>query len=333
MTDPLPVPEHDVVVVGGGAAALSGALALGRSLRSVLVLDAGEPRNAPAAHAHNYLGREGVPPRELLAIGRAEVEQYGVEVVAARVAEVRRDGDPDSPDPHGTGFTVATEDGRTVRARRVLVATGLVDVLPDVPGLAARWGRDVLHCPYCHGWEVRGQRVVVLATGPMATHQALLFGQLTEHVVVVVADPAAHPAEADLERLAARGIAVLDDPPLEVLTTDDALSGVRLASGELLACDAVVVSPRVEAQAGFLAPLGLGAEPFAPGGVELGTALPADPMGATAVPGLWAAGNVTDPMAQVIASAAAGLRVGAMINADLVEEETRAAVAARRALA
>ena len=316
--------EHDVVVIGGGAAALSGALALGRSCRSVLVLDAGEPRNAPAAHAHNYLGREGVPPRELLAIGREEVSQYGVRVLEARVAGVRaQDGDD-------LAFTVTTDDGREHSARRVLVATGLVDVLPEVPGLAERWGRDVLHCPYCHGWEVRGQRVAVLATGPMATHQALLFRQLTDQVTVVVADPAAHPGEDDLERLAARGIAVLSDPPLEVLSTDAALSGLRLASGEVLACDAVVVSPRFEACADFLAPLGLTAEPFEAGGVLLGTAVPADPTGATAVPGVWVAGNVADPTAQVIAAAAAGLRAGAMINADLVEEETRAAVAARR---
>ncbi|WP_166389147.1 NAD(P)/FAD-dependent oxidoreductase [Nocardioides ochotonae] len=325
--DPLPPVEHDVVVIGGGAAALSGALALGRSRRSVLVLDAGEPRNAPAAHAHNYLGREGVPPRELLAIGREEVAQYGVQVLEARVAGVRtRDGDD-------LAFTVTTDDGREHSARRVLVATGLVDVLPDVPGLAERWGRDVLHCPYCHGWEVRGQRVVVLATGPMATHQALLFRQLTEHVTVVVADPAAHPGQDDLERLAARGIAVLSDPPVEVLSIDGVLSGLRLASGEVLACDAVVVSPRFEARADFLAPLGLTAEPFEAGGVLLGTAVPAGPTGATAVPGVWVAGNVADPTAQVIAAAAAGLRAGAMINADLVEEETRAAVAAQRTLA
>ena len=157
---------YDVVVVGGGAAGLSGALALGRSLRSVLVIDAGEPRNAPADHAHNYLGREGINPRELLEVGRAEVASYGVEVLADRV--VGLSGEVDD-------FLVTTAGGRRVRGRRVLVTGGVVDELPDVPGLAERWGVDVLHCPYCHGWEVRDRAIAVLATTPMASHQALLF--------------------------------------------------------------------------------------------------------------------------------------------------------------
>ena len=129
---------YDVVVIGGGAAGLSGAMALGRSKRSVLVVDAREPRNAPAGHAHNYLGREGVSPLELLATGRAEVRSYGVEVVTDRV--VGLSGEVDS-------FLVTTEGGRRYGARRVLVTGGVVDELPDVPGLAERWGIDVLHCP------------------------------------------------------------------------------------------------------------------------------------------------------------------------------------------
>src|SRR6478609_6568852 len=143
--------DFDVVVIGGGAAGLSGAMALGRSRRSVLVIDAGEPRNAPADHAHNYLGREGVNPLELLEIGRAEVAAYGVEVLDDRV--VGLSGEAGS-------FLVTTVGGRRVTARRVLVTGGGTDELPDVPGLAERWGKDVLHCPYCHGWEVRDQRLV-----------------------------------------------------------------------------------------------------------------------------------------------------------------------------
>ena len=157
---------YDVVVVGGGAAGLSGAMALGRSRRSVLVVDAGEPRNANADGAHNYLGREGINPLKLLEIGRAEVAAYGVQMLADRVVGVSREED---------SFLVTTEGGRRVTGRRVLVTGGVVDELPDVPGLADRWGIDVLHCPYCHGWEVRDQRTAVLGTTPMAGHQALLF--------------------------------------------------------------------------------------------------------------------------------------------------------------
>ena len=140
--------EYDVVVVGGGAAGLSGALTLARAGRSVLVVDDGTPRNAPAGHVHNYLGREGTPPAELYAIGRGEVAGYGGEVVDGRVTAARREHD---------GFAVTVDGDREVRARRLLVTTGLVDELPDLPGLAEQWGRGVLHCPFCHGAEVRGQ--------------------------------------------------------------------------------------------------------------------------------------------------------------------------------
>jgi thioredoxin reductase/SAM-dependent methyltransferase len=316
--------HYDVVVVGGGAAGLSGALALGRSRRSVLVLDAGSPRNAPAGHVHNYLGREGTPPLELLETGRGEVAQYGVQVTIGEVDAVR------PWDLPGIGFVVTTDDGREVLARRLLVASGVTDVLPDVPGLADRWGRDVLHCPYCHGWEVRDRAIAVLGTNGLAAHQAMLFRQLTEDVVLVLTEGSPRPTEEDLERLAARGVRVVADPPVEVLIEDDALRGLRLASGEVLACDAVVVSPVFRARAEFLGPPGLEPEPFEVGGNVLGTLIPSEPTGATAVPGVWVAGNVSDAMAQVISAAAAGLRVGAMVNADLIEEETQAAVSAHR---
>jgi thioredoxin reductase len=164
--------SYDVIVNGGGAAGPAGATALLRSRRSVLVVDGGEPRNAPAVGVHNFLTRDGTPPGDLLATGRAEVLGYGGEVVRGSVVGVDH------------GFRVRLDDGRTLSARRLLVATGLVDELPDVPGLAERWGRDVLPCPYCHGWEARDRAVGVLATGPMAVHQALLFRQLTDDVTL-----------------------------------------------------------------------------------------------------------------------------------------------------
>ncbi|MBX7267078.1 NAD(P)/FAD-dependent oxidoreductase [Micromonospora sp. Llam7] len=173
--------RYDVVVVGGGAAGLAGAVALARARRTVLVVDAGQPRNAPAAGVHNYLGREGTPPAELVAAGRDEVAGYGGQIVAGRVDAVARDG---------TGFVVTVDGGRAVRARRLLVTTGLVDELPEVPGLTERWGRDVLHCPYCHGWEARDRRIGVLATGPLAAHQAQLWRQWSPHVRLLLHDAA-----------------------------------------------------------------------------------------------------------------------------------------------
>jgi thioredoxin reductase (NADPH) len=312
--------QYDVVVVGGGAAGLSGAVALARSRRSVLVVDGGQPRNAPADGVHNYLGREGTPPGELLALGRAEVASYGGTVVSGNVVEVgRKDG----------GFAIVLGNGTTVAARRLLVATGLVDELPEVSGIAERCGRDVLHCPYCHGWEVRDQPIGILATGPTAVHQAMLFRQLSDDVVFFRHTGPELPAE-EVEQLTARGVRIVDGEVAAVEVTEDRLTAVRLASGEVVPRSALVVAPRFTARAGILADLGVEAAPVEMNGHDVGSSVAADPTGATAVPGVWVAGNVSDMSAQVVVSAAAGLRAGAMINADLVAEETRLAVARHR---
>lgn len=312
---------YDVVVIGGGAAGLAGAVALARSRRSVLVVDAGEPRNAPAEGVHNYLGREGAAPHELYAAGRAEAASYGAAVRVGRVTSAARW--PEGAG--GTGFDLEV-DGARVSARRLLLATGSVDELPDVPGLAARWGRDVLHCPFCHGWEVRDRAIGVLATSAMSAHQALMFRQLSDDVTVFLHGGSPVP-ESDLTRLAARGVRVVPERVTEVVVADDRLVGLRLATGEVVARDALVVATVVVARSEVASMLGLDAEPVEVFGQVVGTAVPADPTGRTAVPGLWAAGNVTSPMAQVVVSAAAGLGAGAMINADLIEEETADAVA------
>lgn len=315
---------YDVIVVGGGAAGLSAALALGRARRSVLVVDAGEPRNAPAGHVHNYLGREGTPPGELLAIGREEVAAYGVQVVAETVTvAATTDGD-------AIGVEVRTAAGAVVRARRLLVTTGLVDDLPTVPGVAERWGRDVLHCPYCHGWEVRDGRIGVLASGPLSVHQALLFRQWTSRLTFLT-HTAPVPDDASMEQLAARGIPVVPGEVEQVLVEQDRLTGVRLSSREVVALDALVVAPVFRARADVLSGLGVHAVPMEMGGQLLGTYVPAEPSGATAVPGVWVAGNVSDLRGQVITSAAAGLTTAANLNADLVAEDTTMAVAAHRA--
>jgi len=306
---------YDVVVIGGGAAGLNGALQLARSRRPVLVVDAGQPRNQPAHAVHGLLGHDGVPPAQLLARGRDEVRGYGGEVVTGSIAAVG--GDLDS------GFTVTLADGRAARARRLLVTSGLVDELPDIPGLRERWGRDVVHCPYCHGWEVRDQAIGVLASGPRSVHQALLFRQLSDDIVYFRRETALGDAEA--VQLAARGIRVVDGEVSALVIADDRLAGVRLADGSVIPRQAVAVGARMAARAGFLADLGLKPSEHPSG---MGVHIPADPAGRTEVPGVWAAGNVTDLFAQVGASAAEGALAGAVINADLVEEETRRAVEA-----
>jgi thioredoxin reductase len=305
--------KYDVVVVGGGAAGLSAAVTLSRALRSTLVIDAGEPRNGPAAGVHGFLSRDGVKPGELLALGRKEVHHYGGtvtrgEVVAANVS--------------AHGFGVVLGDGRTVAARRLLIATGLTDKLPEVAGLRERWGRDVLHCPYCHGWEVRHRAIGVLASGPMAVHQALLFRQWSANITLFL-NEAAEPSDEEWEQLSARSISVVVGRVLSLEVTDDEVSGVVLSSGKVLPMEAVVVGPRFEARTALLESLGVKTVEHPLG---IGKYVETNAQGATSMAGVWAAGNVSDLTAQVMASAAAGVTAGAAINADLISEDTRRAV-------
>jgi thioredoxin reductase len=266
---------------------------------------------------HNFLTRDGAPPSEIYAAGRAELTKYGGHAQTGRVTGLGRDGER---------FAVQIGD-REVTARRLLVATGLRDELPDVPGLAARWGIDVLHCPYCHGWEVREQRIGILATGPAAAHQGLLFRQLSRHVTVL-AHTAPEVAHEQREQFAALGIAVIEGTVTCVETDDGGLTGVSLADGTRVGLDALIVAPRMTANAELLAPLGLIPAEVRMGEQVMGTQIEADPTGATSVPGVWVAGNLANIQAQVITSAAAGLTAGAAINADLAAEDAERAVGA-----
>ncbi|WP_447001790.1 NAD(P)/FAD-dependent oxidoreductase [Saccharothrix isguenensis] len=283
---------YEVVVIGGGAAGLNAALMLGRARRRVAVVDSGEPRNAPAEGVHGFLSREGMPPGELLAVGRDEVARYGGRFVTGRVARVERD----------QGFRVVLEDGTVLTAARLVVATGLRDELPDVPGLREGWGTSVLHCPYCHGYEVADEPLGVLGTHERSAHQALLVRQWSADLVFFAVRPL---ADADRAALTARGIRIVDGP-VHAVKPD----GVETAAGGLVPRRAVFVAPDFLPRDEVLA--GLGCERDDAGWVRI------DGWGATSVPGVYAAGNVVDPMAQVVSAAAAGAKVGVAVNADLV---------------
>lgn len=319
--DDLPVEIVDAVVIGGGAAGLNGALMLARSRRSVVVVDSGTPRNAPAQGVHGLLGLDGTPPAALLERGREEVRRYGGRVVAGEVSSAA----PTTPSPLGDPrFSVGLAGGGTVQARRLLVATGLRDVLPDIPGLAQHWGHGLVHCPYCHGWEVRDEPIGILAVGPGSVHHALLFRQLTDDLVYFT-------RETELDagtraRFAARDIRVVDAPVAHVVTGEDGgIHGVRLADGRLVERRVLAVATGMQARTGGLEGLGLPMEDL-PGGV--GRRFTTGMAGTTEVPGVWVAGNATDLTAQVGASAAAGALAGAHMNADLAAADTEAAVAA-----
>ncbi|MGE3910766.1 MAG: methyltransferase domain-containing protein, partial [Chloroflexota bacterium] len=315
--DPTPTPDEltrvDVAVIGGGAAGLSGALVLARARRSVVVIDAGAPRNAPAEGVHGFLTRDGIRPSDLTAAGRQEVVRYGGQVVQGQAVEARR---------VTGGFEVCLEDGRQVQARRLLVTTGLTDRLPEIPGVQDRWGRDVLHCPYCHGWEFKDEPIGVLVTNEMFMHQALLFRQWTADVVVFAHTAPPFTVE-QTEQLTARGIRVVQGLVAALDVQDDRLTGVRLEDGRLIPRRALVVAPTFVANSALLTSLGLAPTPHPAG---IGEAISAGPAGLTSVPGVWVAGNVTDLQAQVVGAAAGGVMAAAAINADLVQEDTARAV-------
>ncbi|TRY19453.1 NAD(P)/FAD-dependent oxidoreductase [Tessaracoccus rhinocerotis] len=302
----------DVLVVGGGAAGLGAALTLARARRSVVVVDAGQPRNAPAEGVHGLLGLEGTNPLELLARGRDEVRGYGGTILEGEV--VRADTDP-------LGFMVELADGRQLRARQLLVATGLSDQLPDLPGVRERWGHDVLHCPYCHGWEVRDRRIGVIATGPMSVHQTLLFRQWSDNLRLF--SRGVEISDEDRNRFRARGVEVVEGEVEGLEVAEDSLQAVRMADGRRFEVDAAVVASRMVANLGPFAALGLKTVEHA-----MGSFIEADELGCTSVAGVWVAGNATDLSAQVGAAAAQGTRVAAQINFHLVNEETELAVAA-----
>lgn len=310
-----PVERHcDVAVIGGSAAGLAAALQLGRQRRSVIVIDAGEPRNGTAAHMHGYLGLEGRPPAELTALGREEVRSYGGEVLTGRLQRVTR--------THDGRFRAELVGGHCIVARRVLAATGLVDELPDIDGLLQHWGRDVIHCPFCHGFEVRDRRIVQIVTHPMGLHMAELFRHLSAQLTVVV-HGCVDVDDAELDVLRAGGVDVKLRYVSRIATgTDGHVVAVELTDHESIDADAVVISPQFRVRAEPFTSLGLRPAAHSSG---LGDFLDTDATGATVVPGLYAAGNVTDPSQQVLQAAADGSRVGAMISISLAHDDCQAA--------
>ncbi|NEB11510.1 NAD(P)/FAD-dependent oxidoreductase [Streptomyces coelicoflavus] len=304
---------YDVVVVGGGAAGLSAALVLGRSRLRTLVVDAGEPRNAPSAHMQGYLTRDGMSPAEFLALGREEIARYGVELVRDRAVDVSR----------GEDFAVELAGGDTVHARRLIVTTGLRDELPAVPGVADRYGRDVLHCPFCHGWEVRDEHFGVLATSPLSVHQALMVSGWSDDVTLFLHTVAERElSDDDLRRLAAAGVKVVPGEVAGLRIEDDRLTGVRLADGTAHDRTVLFVAPKAVPQTGLMERLGaeLQETPF-------GAYPVVDATGRTTVPGVWTAGNAMGFAEQVVHAASGGYRAASAIVGDLIMSDLDAAVA------
>ena len=297
---------YDVVVIGGGAAGLSAALVLGRARRRVAVVDAGAPRNAPAAHMQGFLSRDGMSPADFLAAVRTEIAGYGVELLEDRVLRIE------------SGFFVRLAGGTVLTARRIVLATGVSDELPDIPGVRERWGRDLLHCPYCHGWEVRDQPLGVLGSHPGAVQHAQLVRQWSADVIFFAHTHDVN--EAERTQLEAHGVHVVDGEVARLAVEDDRLTGVELVDGRFIPRAAVFVRPvNVPHPDGVVSDLGCDRDDA--GFVTV------DATGRTSVPGVWAAGNAVDPRAQVITAAGAGSTAAIAINADLVQDDVRRSIA------
>jgi thioredoxin reductase len=312
---------YGVVIVGGGAAGLSAALVLGRARRRVAVIDAGQPRNAPAAHMQGFLGSDGLPPAELIARGRAEVAGYGVELIAGTVTAVVPSGITPKSTSAQRRFQVTLSDGSVLETRAVLVTTGLRDEVPDVPGVRERWGRDLLHCPYCHGYEVADQPIGILAGDPATTAESLAHAHIIRQWsddVVFFANGATLTA-GQREQLVARAIGIVDEPVVSLAVEDDHLTGVVIGGARIVPRTAMFIRPQFVPNDILLVDLGCNVRDT--GWVQV------DGTGATSVPGVWAAGNATNPRAQVITAAGEGSAAAIAINNSLVDEEIPMAVA------
>lgn len=297
----------DVVIVGGGPGGLQAALTLGRSRKRVLLCDAGPRRNAAATHVHNFVSRDGTPPDELRGIARAQLAAYpSVEVRDTRVERITGERN---------GFEVALADG-SVRARRVLLATGMVDEMLPIPGFREQWGQAVFQCPYCHGWEVRDQRWGFLALPHAAAHAvpfALMIRSWSAEVTAFTNGAFELPADAHAQ-LEGGGVRVETGAIKRLVADTGHLTAIELADREV-ACDVLFAQPP-QRQPELVRALGVALDDD--GFVKI------DPMmRETSVRGIYASGDITSRMQAAVAAAASGMQAAAAINVDLALDGSR----------
>ena len=294
---------YDVLIIGGSFAGLAAAMPLSRARRKVLLVDAGQPRNRFAVASHGFLGQDGVSPAEIMARGRRELAAYPtfnaldglVETVAGRIDD----------------FTLTLADGRQERARRLILATGISDELPSIPGLRSRWGRTVIHCPYCHGYELGDRPLGVLASGPGSDMKALLVADWGPSTLFT--QGAFQPEPEMAARLAARGVAVEDSPIVELLGPEPELQAARLADGRVVPLGGLFVAPRTHLTSPVAMHLGCR---FANG--MTGPYIEVDAWKVTSVPGVYAAGDAASPMHSAPLSVADGALAGVGAHKSLL---------------
>jgi len=287
----------DVVIAGGGPGGLGAALALGRAAKRVLLCDAGAPRNSAAEHMHGFVTRDGIAPAEFRRIAREQLRPYAVtskEVGVTSIEQVR-----------AGGFEVTLSDGSSVSCRRVLLTLGMIDDLPELPGIRELWGPSVFSCPYCHGWEARGRRWGILATNAELLEYAIFLTGWTHDVVAFTNGPVDIPA--DLRARLAEARVALEPRPVRrmIAGPDRRLTAVETEDGALVPCEGMVVRPR-QRQTDLVRRLGLV--------LDDGGFVRTDENGQTSVHGIYAAGDLASPMQAAIFAAAAGTRAAYLLN-------------------
>jgi thioredoxin reductase len=309
--------RYDAIIVGAGTAGLSAALALGRSMRRTLVLDGGAPRNAPTEHSHNLFTRDGTPPGELLRLGKKDLEKYETVEVREGVATGASGTDGE--------FTVTLDGEEDVSARKLLISTGVVDVMPDVPGFAEAWGRGIYHCPYCHGWEVRDRPLAVLADGPAMMHRVTLIRNLSRDLVALT--DGSEISGEDREKLETLGVPLCEKKISRIEGDAGAgrLTGIVFEDGETLAREALFANPPQRQRSELAEMLGCEVEY-----VEMAKSymISTDAMTQeTTVKGVFAAGDAGRSMQSLPAAVASGTNAGAFMNYTLASDDVASELA------
>lgn len=295
--------RHDAIIIGGSFAGLSAAMYLVRARRTVCIIDAGSPRNRFATHSHGFFAQDGSEPGAMLATARSQVAAYPTATFIAGVAmsAARAQG----------GFSVTLATGETLESATLVLAVGVSDELPAIPGLAERWGRSVLHCPYCHGYEFSGQRLGVLSVSPMSPHQAMLIAEWGPTTLYLNGD--SEPDQATLVKLRERGIRI-EPTPVVALHGDGAqLSSVELADGRTPELTALYLGPRTRLNSAIAQQLSCELEEG-----TFGSVIRTDATQMTTVAGVYAAGDITRSAHNITWASADGVTAGMAAHRSLI---------------
>ncbi|WP_407430107.1 NAD(P)/FAD-dependent oxidoreductase [Arcticibacter sp.] len=294
---------YEAIIIGGSYAGLSAAMALGRSLRRVLVVDSGLPCNRQTPHSHNFLTQDGKTPGEIAKVARQQVEQYEtVEFLNGIVtAGSKRE----------EGFHIETESGLNFDAKKLIIAAGIKDHMPDIQGFSEAWGISVIHCPYCHGYEFRGKKTGILANGDKAVHLAGLVHNLTKDLTVFTNGRASLDSQ-QWQRLEKSKVSLIESGIVEIIHRNGQLSSLVLDDGQQVQLSALYAAIPFQQHSDI--PQMLGCEMTENGHIRV------DPMQKTSVPGVYACGDNSSPMRSIASAVNTGAIAGAMVNMELVNE-------------